>query len=163
MLRRASRSCRRPRSVVSIPSKTMRPEVTLHVRMMHLAKVVLPEPDSPTRPRVSPGSISRLTPSTARMMFCVLDRRPRELLRKSLVTSRTFRKGSIVLEGGFGLTCESHHPVRSSRSTRDSHRDVWVAVGANRFGTEGSHESTGDESSSHQGVQADQVAGRESI
>ena len=37
-------------------------------RMMDLAVTLLPDPDSPTMPSVSPGRRSKLTPSTARTM-----------------------------------------------------------------------------------------------
>src|ERR1035438_7851434 len=40
---------------------------------MVLPSVVLPQPDSPTSARISPGAMSRLTPSTAVAVF----RRPR--------------------------------------------------------------------------------------
>ena len=43
----------------------MRPRVGGIRPMMASASVDLPQPDSPTRPRHSPGFTSRLTPSTA--------------------------------------------------------------------------------------------------
>ena len=45
--------------------KRIRPAVGLSRRTMHLPKVDFPQPDSPTRPSVSPAWMSRLTPSTA--------------------------------------------------------------------------------------------------
>src|SRR6186997_1270061 len=52
-------------SVTSWPSKMMRPPVGGLSRMIARPVVLLPQPDSPTRPRVSPRSISNVTPSTA--------------------------------------------------------------------------------------------------
>jgi hypothetical protein len=45
--------------------KSIEPEVTSTRRRMPLATVVLPHPDSPTSPSVSPSSIANETPSTA--------------------------------------------------------------------------------------------------
>src|SRR5689334_676189 len=49
----------------SRPSKITRPPVGGSRRRMQRPVVVLPQPDSPTRPSVSPRPISKLTPSTA--------------------------------------------------------------------------------------------------
>ena len=54
------------RVVTSVPSKTMRPPVVSTSRITARAKVDLPQPDSPTRPSVSPRFTSSETPSTAR-------------------------------------------------------------------------------------------------
>ena len=53
---------------------------------MDMAVTVLPQPDSPTRPRVSPGARSKLTPATART-------RPRAAA-KLTVRSRTSSNGA---------------------------------------------------------------------
>ena len=50
---------------MSCPSKTIRPRVGSMARRTSRPVVVLPQPDSPTRPKVSPASIAKLTPSTA--------------------------------------------------------------------------------------------------
>ena len=47
------------------PSKKTSPEVGVYRRSRDLPTVVLPQPDSPTRPRVSPGLMEKETPSTA--------------------------------------------------------------------------------------------------
>ena len=69
--RRRARSSFRP----SLPTSTTEPSVTRMrisppvgsiARMMHRAVVVLPQPLSPTRPSVSPWSMWKSTPSTAR-------------------------------------------------------------------------------------------------
>ena len=55
-----------PESCVrSWPRKRTSPPVGLITWRIHLPKVVLPQPLSPTRPRVSPRMIWRDTPSTA--------------------------------------------------------------------------------------------------
>ena len=56
----------RPRSrVMSRPPKLIRPPDTGARPRMARPSVVLPEPDSPTTPSVSPGAMARLTPDTA--------------------------------------------------------------------------------------------------
>jgi len=51
--------------VMSSPSKWIVPDVGSMRRRMSRPTVVLPQPDSPTSPRVSPRRMSKLTPSTA--------------------------------------------------------------------------------------------------
>ena len=63
--RRTGRSWRREYFEMSMPSKTSEPLVMSYSRAMHRARVDLPQPDSPTRPRVSPARSSKLTSSTA--------------------------------------------------------------------------------------------------
>ncbi|CAM5258617.1 hypothetical protein SVIOM342S_00828 [Streptomyces violaceorubidus] len=48
------------------PSKVTRPPVGLTRPSSERASVVLPQPDSPTSATISPGRMSRSTPSTAR-------------------------------------------------------------------------------------------------
>ena len=50
---------------MSWPSNTTEPLVSGYSRAMHRASVDLPQPDSPTRPSVSPARSSKLTSSTA--------------------------------------------------------------------------------------------------
>ena len=52
-------------AVMSCPSKMMWPRVGSMARRTSRPVVVLPQPDSPTSPSVSPGSMAKLTPSTA--------------------------------------------------------------------------------------------------
>ena len=62
------RSLRMPspfRPLSSVPSKRTDPEVGAGSWMSALPVVDLPQPDSPTRPSVSPGSTSKLMPDTA--------------------------------------------------------------------------------------------------
>ena len=49
----------------SSPPKRTSPEVGSIRRSMQRPVVLLPLPDSPTRPNVSPSSMAKLTPSTA--------------------------------------------------------------------------------------------------
>src|SRR6266540_3161430 len=65
ILRRISRIADPDRDDSSRPSKVMVPRVGSMSRTRQRPRVVLPQPDSPTRPTVSPSSTSRLTPSTA--------------------------------------------------------------------------------------------------
>src|ERR1700722_3078896 len=57
-------------ALMSVPPSTTEPEVMTpprgSSRMVDRAVIVLPQPDSPTRPRHSPAATARLTPSTAR-------------------------------------------------------------------------------------------------
>src|SRR5438477_7205676 len=66
IFRRTRRSFAPRRRVMSCPSKMMLPAVTGSSAVTRRASVDLPQPDSPTRPSVSPRLISRSTPSTAR-------------------------------------------------------------------------------------------------
>ncbi|OLT31122.1 hypothetical protein BJF79_08990 [Actinomadura sp. CNU-125] len=63
--RRYVSGVRRPRAVTSSPSKSIVPLVTSTSRSSARPMVLLPDPDSPTRPSVSPGRRSKLTASTA--------------------------------------------------------------------------------------------------
>src|SRR6266581_3959850 len=51
---------------ISSPSNTMRPEVWSSSRITIIEVVDLPQPDSPTRPTLSPWPTLKLMPSTAR-------------------------------------------------------------------------------------------------
>ena len=62
---RSRRSSSPPMSVSSDPSKLTVPPVGRLICMTALPVVDLPHPDSPTRPRVSPGRTSKLTSDTA--------------------------------------------------------------------------------------------------
>src|SRR5919108_4350928 len=63
--RRSRRSFSPRRRVMSWPLKVIVPSVGSRSRIMVRPSVVLPHPDSPTSPTVSPFLISRSTPSTA--------------------------------------------------------------------------------------------------
>src|SRR5437879_10179911 len=57
----------------SRPSNRTRPPVGSIRRRMSRPSVDLPDPDSPTSPRVSPGAIVRFTPLTALTVSCALN------------------------------------------------------------------------------------------
>ena len=63
--RRSGPAPRRPRWVMSCPWKRMAPPVGSSSRRMLRASVVLPQPDSPTNPSVSPSCSASDTSSTA--------------------------------------------------------------------------------------------------
>ena len=62
---RTSRICRRAKPVMSRPLKMILPAVGSVSLISVRESVVLPQPDSPTSPSVSPAWIERSTPSTA--------------------------------------------------------------------------------------------------
>src|SRR3990167_4306538 len=62
--------------VTSSPSnKILPPSGAISFKII-LPSVVLPQPDSPTRPRFSPAASARSTPSTARIKDCGRDKNP---------------------------------------------------------------------------------------
>ena len=63
--RRIGRIAGRERRVMSRPSNMILPSVLSSSFTMQRASVDLPQPDSPTMPRVSPDLIVKETPSTA--------------------------------------------------------------------------------------------------
>ena len=65
-------------------------------RRMASPSVVLPEPDSPTMPSVSPLRTSTLTPSTALMWPTTLRITPR------LIGNQTLRSSVWITTGAFG-------------------------------------------------------------
>ncbi len=69
-------------------------------RMMARPSVVLPDPDSPTTPSVSPSRTSMLTPSTALMWPTVLRIRPRLIGNQILRSSVLITTGAASLIGG---------------------------------------------------------------
>src|SRR5205085_4608476 len=84
---------RRERCVMSVPRRRIVPEVGSVSRRTQFATVVLPLPDSPTRPRISPRASSNETPSTA----CTVPRLPptRPPTWKCLTRSSTSRIGPL--------------------------------------------------------------------
>src|SRR5262245_48206313 len=64
-------------------------------RRMQRAVVVLPQPDSPTRPSVSPCSTAKLTSSTARTVATTRRRKPRRT-SKNFCRRRTSRTGAVT-------------------------------------------------------------------
>src|SRR5262245_46489168 len=83
---------------MSRPAKAMLPAVGCSAARTSFEVVVLPQPDSPTRPRVAPALMAKLTPSTA---LTKPRRRPRRELPtgKYFFSPRTSSNGSVT----FGL------------------------------------------------------------
>ncbi len=65
MSRASARSSSLPARVTFAPSNQTSPEVGSIRRRMQRPVVLLPQPDSPTTPSVSPAARSKLTPLTA--------------------------------------------------------------------------------------------------
>ena len=65
MRRLHGRIWRRLKPVMSVPSHQIRPASGSRTFRIVLPSVLLPQPDSPTMPRVSPFAISSETPLTA--------------------------------------------------------------------------------------------------
>src|SRR2546426_12099364 len=105
----------RPKSRVAFPSKNREPEVGRSRSRKSLARVVLPDPDSPTMPRVSPSATCTLTPSSALIQ-------PRALaMVNPLVTGKYF-----VSPIAWRITAASHSDRRSHPAGRHVpalHRD----------------------------------------
>ena len=82
----------------------MEPEVGSYKRAMHLPRVDFPQPDSPTRPRVSPGCISKEIPSTA-LLDLLARRRMPSFTGKCILRSVTLSIGALFgdTEEGIGL------------------------------------------------------------
>ena len=82
---------------MSSPSNTMRPEVGSSSRITIIEVVDLPQPDSPTRPTLSPWPTVKLMPSTARKSSAS-DRR---LAREQLAERRRSRPGADIPSPAF--------------------------------------------------------------
>src|SRR5262245_9594806 len=110
MSRRARRNLDREYVRTFSPRNRISPAVGSMSRRMHLPVVVLPHPDSPTRPNVSPSFTEKLTSSTARVTVA----RPRKpgRLTYSFVRLRTSR--SVIASG-------TNRKVRTA-SPRPAHR-----------------------------------------
>src|ERR1700722_6235043 len=97
MARRVARSRLPLRVVISLPSKRILPVVGSITRSRQRATVDLPQPDSPTRPSVSPLATANETPSTAR----TAGRSPRSRAAHvaAPVNAKLFRKPSTSSSG----------------------------------------------------------------
>src|SRR5271169_5271881 len=97
MARRVLRSCLPPSVVISSPAKRILPVVGSITRSRQRATVDLPQPDSPTRPRVSPLATANETQSTAR----TAGRSPRSRAAHVVgpVNAKLFRKPSTSSNG----------------------------------------------------------------
>src|SRR6266849_960401 len=117
MARRIGRIAADRRWVMSCPFSRICPAVGSSRRATHLPMVDLPLPDSPTRPRISPGPIAKDTPSTARTT-APRPNRPRETW-KCIARSRTSRASG----------CEIAE-LSATSGVLGRHRRVQVALGA---------------------------------
>ncbi len=88
---------------MSVPSNRMVPDVGSMSRSISRPTVVLPEPDSPTRPSVSPWRISKLTPDTACTLATTLFRIPPRM-GKSFTRSMTWTSGVAGTRAAPGST-----------------------------------------------------------
>src|ERR1700729_505320 len=95
MSRRNGRIALKRRPWILLPRKTIGPSDEIS-RSSARPSVVLPEPDSPTTPRVSPLRTDRLTPSTALICPTVLRSTPR------LTGNQTFRSAADITTGDSG-------------------------------------------------------------
>src|SRR6266566_1962206 len=100
------RRSRRPRNLVmSWPSKVILPAVTGSSAVIKRARVDFPQPDSPTRPSVSPRRISRSTPSTARTASPPRPETGKYL--KALSTRSRTASGLTAVAGAFSAACNA--------------------------------------------------------
>ncbi len=82
---------------MSSPANRMMPPVGSSSLRMVRPTVVLPQPDSPTRPSVSPGAIANETSSTALTVAVFDESRPPALMEKYLCRPSTASSGSARL------------------------------------------------------------------
>src|SRR5664279_2229246 len=84
----------------SSPSKNTEPPVAGIKRRILRPTVVLPQPDSPTSPKVSPSRMLKLTPSTALTQAatrCSKPERTGKYFFRSCTTRRSFLLSSILI------------------------------------------------------------------
>ena len=86
MSRASARRSSLPSAVTFVPSNQTSPDVGSIRRRMQRPVVLLPQPDSPTTPSVSPASMSKLMPSTACTLSTTRPSRP-ALIGKCLTGS----------------------------------------------------------------------------
>ena len=106
---RKSRRLSRSRSNIFRPRNLTSPLVLFCSRRMVCPKVVLPEPDSPTKPTASPGNISKLTSLTPRTVWVVREKKP-SCDTKYFLRCLTSTKGSSGFANAIGLSRESLRP-----------------------------------------------------
>jgi hypothetical protein len=102
---------------MSSPSSLMLPAVGSMRRSAVRPTVDLPQPDSPTRPRVSPRRMEKLTPSTAKTFPALRRRKPLRVL-KYFLSSFTSRMAGSAQADGMGPACGRSDIRRSIRCVR---------------------------------------------
>src|SRR6266852_9277544 len=95
MSRRIGRIALKRKPWILLPRNTIGPSDEIS-RSNASPNVVLPEPDSPTTPSVSPLRTDRLTPSTALICPTVLRSKPR------LIGNQTFKSAADITTGELG-------------------------------------------------------------
>src|SRR5258707_11440849 len=95
MSRRSARSAALSSAVTFLPLNHTSPEVGSMSRRMQRPVVDLPQPDSPTSPRVSPASSSKLTPLTACTRSTSREKTP-PLMTKFFTRFFTRNSGSVI-------------------------------------------------------------------
>src|ERR1051326_1171395 len=116
MLRRMRRMSFAPRPRRSVDSNVIVPDVGSIRRRMQRPTVVFPDPDSPTRPSVSPGATSKLTPSTA--LTCATVRASTPLFTgKYFVRSWTERRGCVLIAIPASRNAECRRQKAEGRGT----------------------------------------------
>src|ERR1700689_1708294 len=134
MSRRLVRSFPLPILAMSSPLITIEPDVGGSRATIIRPGVVLPQPDSPTRPNVSPGRTSNDTSDTACTAPTCRCRIAPLVTGNSLTRFCTMRKGLVPLEGvavvgvaGVTVILRERAPVRGGcrrRQGDETHRDA---------------------------------------
>src|SRR5437867_6052002 len=144
--RRRRRSCCEDRESRSMPSNRIVPVSGSIRRRTVRPAVVLPQPDSPTRPNVSPLLISKLMSSTAFTWAATRARTPRRI-GKYFLRFRTLRIGSAA--SGMNATDLLAFRDRLERNWRERAFDgLLVAAGGERAAVR-QVEKIGDHSFDH--------------
>src|SRR5882724_8585224 len=125
MSRRSTRKSRPAIAVTFFPAKVTLPVVGSISRRINHPRVLLPDPDSPTRPRVSPASMENETSSTARVTR-VLPPSQAASLENTFVRLRASRRGTTGIVAKNPFTAEDARP-RSSKN-RDAANRVSIVV-----------------------------------
>ena len=130
MSRQSARNAAASSAVTLRPSNQTSPAVGSISRRMQRPVVDLPEPDSPTRPSVSPGAMSKLTPSTACTTLASRASRPPPTA-KFLARSLTRSSGSVIARrissAGSSSTQATLWPPPTSRSGGTASRHFAMA------------------------------------
>src|SRR6267142_1530540 len=144
--RRRRRSCCEDRESRSMPSNRIVPVSGSIRRRTARPAVVLPQPDSPTRPNVSPLLISKLMSSTAFTWAATRARTPRRI-GKYFLRFRTLKRGSRA--SGMNATDLLAFRNRFERNWRERALDgLFVATRRERAAVRQMKE-TGDHSFDH--------------
>src|SRR5208282_174020 len=128
MSRRSPRSSVRVSVERSRPSNHTLPRVGSSSRSIRRPSVDLPEPDSPTRPNVSPRRISRLTPATAFKVSFVRESSPSLPAGNSFQRSSTRRSGSVIGAAAIFSDAEA-----GDMMTWRFHFQGWIGCGASGY------------------------------